>query len=340
MNGWIRTLAAGALVAAFACGEANAQQVVAKYSTPTINEIVHWGMKLYKARVESRVGKDLRIDIYPASQLGAIPRVVEGVQLGTIEMATLPPEFMVGLDSRFGVLSAPALFDNVMHGYWTTHDPEFKKEYWALGQNKGIHLFRIECTVQAVIVMKKAFAGLDDFKGMKVRSFPSPMERETFKRLGATVAPMPLDEMVPGLQQGVIDGAKSGAGVFTSFKVYNIAKTMVRLNDTLVCPVHFANKAWFDKLPAAVRAAIEEEGLATDLANNWRAYEDDQVQGLVWKQNGGTEVSLTPEQRADMEKRLATVAEDVTANDPGARKMFELMKRAAERTKNAAVSVR
>jgi len=338
MNRLIRVLVAGAFVAA-ACGDANAQ-TVAKYSTPTINDIVHWGMKLYKERVESRVGKDLRIDIYPASQLGAIPRVVEGVQLGTIEMATLPPEFMVGLDSRFGVISAPALFENVMHGYLTTHDPEFKKAYWSLGDAKGLHVFRIECTVQAVVVMKKPFTGLDDFKGMKIRSFPSPIERETFKRLGSTVAPMPLDELATGLQQGVIDGAKSGAGVFTAFKVYNIAKTMVRLNDTLVCPVHFANKAWFDKLPQTVRNAIDEEGQAVDLANNWRALEDDEYQGSVWKTNGGQEVTLTPEQRADMEKRLASVGEDVTASDPAAHKMFELMRSVAQRTKAAAISIR
>jgi len=336
-----RLMISAVAAAALLCGaEANAQQVVAKYSTPTINEIVHLGMKLYKARVEDRVGNQFRIDIYPASQLGAIPRVVEGVQLGTIEFATLPPEFMVGLDSRFGVLSAPALFENVMHGYMTTHDPEFKKEYWALGEAKGIHLFRIECTVQAVVVMKKPFNGLDDFKAMKVRSFPSPMERETFKRLGATVAPMPLDEMVTGLQQGVIDAAKSGSGVFTAFKVYTVAKTMVRLNDTLVCPVHFANKTWFDKLPQATRSAIDEEGLAVDLANNWRALVDDEFQGQVWKNNGGQEVLLTAEQRADMEKRLATVGEDATASDPNARKMFELMRRVAQRTKAAAVSVR
>jgi TRAP-type C4-dicarboxylate transport system substrate-binding protein len=327
-----QALAAGAILV-LACGTADAQQIVAKYSTPTINEIVHWGMQDFKAAVEKRIGDKFRMDIYPASQLGAIPRVVEGTQLGTIEMSTLPPEFLVGLDSRFGVISAPAVFDNVMHGYWTTHDPEFRKQYWALGEAKGLHVLRIECTVQSVVVMKKPFNHLDDFKGMKIRSFPSAMERETFKRIGATVAPMPLDELVTGLQQGVIDGAKSGAGVFTSFKVFNVAKTMVRLNDTLVCPVHIANKAWWDKLPADVRAVIAEEADKIDLANNRRAVEDDVAQGKVWKENGGTEVFLSPADRAELLKRMSGVGDEVTANDPGARAMYQLMLKAAERNK-------
>jgi len=331
-------LKVAALAAGIACTVALANgaaaQIVAKYSTPTINDVVHDGMKVLQERVHKRVDTaKFRIDIFPAGQLGAIPRVVEGTQLGTIEMSTLPPEFLVGLDSRFGVISAPAVFDNVMHGYWTTHDPEFRKQYWALGEAKGLHVLRIECTVQSVVVMKKPFNHLDDFKGMKIRSFPSAMERETFKRIGATVAPMPLDELVTGLQQGVIDGAKSGAGVFTSFKVFNVAKTMVRLNDTLVCPVHIANKAWWDKLPADVRAVIAEEADKIDLANNRRAVEDDVAQGKVWKENGGTEVFLSPADRAELLKRMSGVGDEVTANDPGARAMYQLMLKAAERNK-------
>src|SRR5688500_11666330 len=101
-----------------------AAQIVAKYSTPTINDVVHDGMKLLKERVEKRIDTSkFRIDIFPAGQLGAIPRVVEGTQLGTIEMATVPPEFLVGLDTRFGVVSAPGVFDNKFHGFHTLYDP-------------------------------------------------------------------------------------------------------------------------------------------------------------------------------------------------------------------------
>jgi C4-dicarboxylate-binding protein DctP len=312
---------------------ASEAQVVAKYSTPTINEIVHGGMKMLKERIEKRVDGKLRIDIYPSSQLGAIPRVIEGAQLGTIELVTVPAEFLVGLDTRFGVVSAPGIFDDLRHGQRTMYDPEFKQAFWKLGENKGIHLFRIECTAQAVYVFRKPFAKLDDFSGLKVRAFPSAMEREAFRRLGATVAPMPLDEMVPGLQQGTIDGAKSGATVFTSFKVYSVAKHMVRTRDTLVCPIHFANKAWWDKLPSEVRAVVEDEAAKVDMLNNEIAVKEDEGGVETWRKNGGEVVELSAADRAELKKRTATVGETATANDPGARAMYELMLRAAERTR-------
>jgi TRAP-type C4-dicarboxylate transport system substrate-binding protein len=318
---------------ALAAGGAAAQTIVAKYSTPTINEIVHNGMKQFKDMVEKRTGDRFRIDIYPSSQLGAIPRVIEGAQLGTIELVAVPPEFMVGLDSRFGVVSAPGAFDDLLHGQRTMYDPEFKRAYWPLGQNKGVHLFRIECTAQSVIVFRKPVARLDDFNGLKIRSFPSAMEREAFRRLGATVAPMPLDEMVPGLQQGTIDGAKSGSTVFTSFRVWSVAKYMVRTRDTLVCPIHFASKAWWDRLPADIRAVLGEEGARIDMINNRTAVTEDEGGVTTWRGNGGEVVELAPADRAELKRRMAGVGEAATAADAGARAMYELMMKAAERTR-------
>jgi C4-dicarboxylate-binding protein DctP len=248
-------------------------------------------------------------------------------------MVTVPPEFLVGLDSRFGVVSAPGAFDDLTHGQRTMYDPEFKQAYWPLGRNKGVHLFRIECTAQSVIVFRKPVGKLDDFNGLKIRSFPSAMEREAFKRLGATVAPMPLDEMVPGLQQGTIDGAKSGSTVFTSFRVWSVAKYMVRTRDTLVCPIHFASKAWWDKLPADIRAIVEEEGARIDILNNRTAVTEDEGGVTTWRASGGEVAELSAADRAELKRRMAGVGEAATATDAGARAMYDLMMKVAARTR-------
>ena len=41
--------------------------------------------KRMKAGIEQRAGGKIKVDIYPANQLGQLPAVVEGVALGTIE---------------------------------------------------------------------------------------------------------------------------------------------------------------------------------------------------------------------------------------------------------------
>ncbi len=52
----------------------------------------------YFAAVEKDSGGRIKGQVYPASQLGSIPRQIEGTQFGSIQCEVVPPEFMVGLD--------------------------------------------------------------------------------------------------------------------------------------------------------------------------------------------------------------------------------------------------
>ena len=53
---------------------------------------------------------------------------------------------------------------------------------------------------------------LADFSGKKLRVNATAMEREEMRQLGATAVPMPLNEVLPSLQRGVIDGTMSATG--------------------------------------------------------------------------------------------------------------------------------
>src|SRR5271165_7137700 len=105
---------------------ASAQQFTMKLSLPTINDVIHEYFKTLKAGVEARAGGRIKIEIYPANQLGQLPAVVEGVALGTIEAASSANGFWVSLEPRFQVLDAPGLFDSVSHGYKMLNDPAIR----------------------------------------------------------------------------------------------------------------------------------------------------------------------------------------------------------------------
>ena len=82
---------------------------VMKVTTPTINDGQHLLAKNFAAAVERESGGRIKGEVYPASQLGSIPRQIEGVQFGAIQAAIIPPEFFVGVDERFEVVAAPGL---------------------------------------------------------------------------------------------------------------------------------------------------------------------------------------------------------------------------------------
>ena len=104
------TLIAIATASALTATAARAQQFTMKLSQPTINDVVHEYYKTLKAGVEARAGGRIKLEIYPANQLGQLPAVVEGVALGTIEAGSAANGFWVSLEPRFQVLDAPGLF--------------------------------------------------------------------------------------------------------------------------------------------------------------------------------------------------------------------------------------
>ena len=80
------TTAALALVAialAMPPGPSAAQQYTMKIGTATINDIQHEWMKRFQSRMHAKAGNRVKVQLFPSSQLGKIPRMVEGMQLGT-----------------------------------------------------------------------------------------------------------------------------------------------------------------------------------------------------------------------------------------------------------------
>ena len=102
---------------------AAAADFVMKMGCATMNEGQHQFLKFYKEEVEKASGGRIEVQVYPASQLGPIPREIEGVQLGTIQGYSGPVDFFVGIDPRFGVFSAPLLFSSDVNAAATkTHE--------------------------------------------------------------------------------------------------------------------------------------------------------------------------------------------------------------------------
>src|SRR5687767_3982429 len=96
-----------AVLASLPTGVAAQKTFTMKLSTPSLNDVNHEFMKALKTSVEQRAGGRIKVELYPASQLGQLPRTIEGVQLGTIEMEFPAVGFLVGLEPRYIVFDAP-----------------------------------------------------------------------------------------------------------------------------------------------------------------------------------------------------------------------------------------
>ena len=178
---------------------------VMKLSTATINDTQHEWLRRFTAAVEKDSGGRIKGEIYPASQLGSIPRQIEGVQFGSIQLWIGPPEFLVGVDERYEALSAPGLFTSTDQAVRVISDPLVREAILGLGANKGLIGVGIAPIGPSSIVSRKPVRHLADFKGTKVRVLASPFQLEMIRRMDASPVAMTLADVLPGLQQGAID---------------------------------------------------------------------------------------------------------------------------------------
>jgi len=104
------------------------------------------------------------------------------------------------------VFNAPYIWKNEEERVWVTDNhgvPVMKKLY----AEKGLELLLVADVGWNDMVCKTACLTPDSIKGRKMRVSPSPASRVVFKQLGANGVQMPLSELWPGLQSGLVEGA-------------------------------------------------------------------------------------------------------------------------------------
>ena len=316
-------------------GSARAQgkSYVMKISGPTINDGPHLFMKNYAAAVEKSSGGRIKGQVYPASELGSIPRQIEGTQFGAIQAVNIPPEFFVGVDERFEVMAAPGLVDSIEHGQRLAADPAVLKLMLGLGANKGLRGVALYMAQPSCIISRDPIRHLADFKGKKIRVFASQFQMEAFKRLGATPVAMTLGDVLPALQQGAIDGAIAGIGVFANMHFQDAAKYVVETNQPAIFIVLEISQKWYDSLPEDLRQIIDGKGQSESLAINAPMLKMYGEQRKAWVTNGGELISLPANEQAAMMKMLHSVGEDVSRSKSALHEAFEVVADAARRTR-------
>ncbi|HLI23132.1 MAG TPA: TRAP transporter substrate-binding protein DctP, partial [Stellaceae bacterium] len=152
-----------------------------KISVPTIHDIPNEWIDGFAAAVQKASAGRIKTEVYPASQLGSIPRQIEGTQFGSIQCELIPPEFMVGLDTRFQVLAAPGLVEDQKQGERLAGDASVRKLMLGLGADKGLHGVGLFFAEPDELISRTPIKTLADLKGKKVRIFASPFQTTAFQ---------------------------------------------------------------------------------------------------------------------------------------------------------------
>jgi TRAP-type transport system periplasmic protein len=307
--------------------------IVMKIALATLDDVLHQYAKNYAAAVEKDSGGRIKVEIYPASQLGSIQRQAEGVQFGAIQCQIVAPEFLAGIDERFEVLAAPGLVTSMAQGQRLAADPAVRQLMLGLGADKGLHGAALLMSTPSSVIAKAPIRHLADFKGKKVRIFASQFESVTMKRLGATPKPMTLAEVLPALLDNSIDAAVSALTIFGPMHFQNAAKYITEIGQPAIFGIVEVSRKWYDSLPADLQQIIDKDAAAESVAINPQAIVIDDGARKAWLASGGELIGLPDDEQSTLLKIVAGVGDEVSNAKPELSAAYKVVTEAAQRVR-------
>ena len=311
--------------------QASAAPIVMKLGMATVNDQQHeWG-KRFKAAVERDSKGRIEVQVYPASQLGSIPRMIEGTQFGSIQGYVGPMDFLTGVDPRYEIMGAPALFDTPEQAQKTLEDPEVNAPFLALGSDKGLKGIGIFYYAQNGFNTRTAVKDPSGLKGLKIRDYGGQMQAALMASLGISGVPMPLDQVLPALQQGAIDGTVSGITTSAALKYQDAAKYFSPLNISVLCDVVVVSKTWFDGLPPDLQKIVVDDGKSVSHDIYGYTVTFTKSQTAAWLAGGGVMTDFSPAQLKQVHDMESHVAADVLKDAPTVKTLYDVVVRVSKK---------
>jgi len=306
---------------------------VMKITLATVDDDVHQFAKDYAAAVEKDSGGRIKAEIYPASQLGSIQRQIEGIQFGAIQAAVIPPEFFVTVDERFEILTAPGLVVSMADGQRLAANPAVRNLMLGLGAGKGLHGVGLFMASPSSVISRSPIRHIAEFKGKKIRIFASEFQKVALQRLGAIPKPMTLGEVLPALQDNIVDGAVAGLAVITPMHFQVAAKYVTEIGQPAIFGIVEISRKWYDSLPADLQQILDHDGAAGSVAINPVAIEIVGKARQAWIDGGGELINLPPDEQSTLLDTLASVGEDVSKTKPDLHAAYQIVSGAAPRNR-------
>ena len=291
-----------ALIAVLTLGLGTAAMAAAviklAHSSPAANDRLEAGCLIFKQYVEEKSGGAVKVDTFPASQLGAEREQLEGVQMGSIEMAALSGGPFPAIFPDIMVFDVPFLFSSEEVAYEIMDGPIGKALADKLLKSTGIRLLAYGENGFRNFTTNKAVQTPEDMKGMKIRVMENPAYMQMVRELGAIPTPLPFSEVYTALSQGVADGQENAASLTESARFYEVQKHMVIDRHTFGPYLYIMNDGFYNNLSPAHRKIVDE-GAALMAREERRMNREQTESGIQRMIQAGLKVNnLTPQQFA------------------------------------------
>lgn len=174
--------------------------------------------------LEKNVPGHFKVQFYGGHQLGDEMQMLQGLQLGTLDMGVITGTVIGNLIPSYQLNDLPFLYKSNEQAHRVLDGKAGDILTEDLKAKKVTNLGFAEAGFRHVINNTRPIAIPDDLKGIRLRVQPSDMFIDSFRALGANPVPLPWGDAFTAVQQGTIDGLEIPLAVIYANKFPEVTK--------------------------------------------------------------------------------------------------------------------
>lgn len=220
------------------------------------------GLREMAKKVADRTGGNLRIQVYPSSQLGDTADVLEQAKSGAAVGVIIDTGMLADYVPDMAIYTAPYVFADVHEARKFIETPMFKK--W--DEDLAKHGLRdLSCNwYQGArhFLTNKRVDKPADLANMRIRTMGSTVAQESMRAFGAVPTSLAWSEVYSGLQAGVLDAAEAQLPAVYGASLHEVVKFVAESGHFILNTALVISEDWFQTLPQEYRDILLEESLA------------------------------------------------------------------------------
>jgi tripartite ATP-independent transporter DctP family solute receptor len=288
--------------AAYAGGESEAVKgpvVIKCASVDAPGGSMYVGFEYFIKEIGPRTKNAVTAELHASSELGNHRDYIDGLQIGSIQLAEIASSVVATVDDSFAIFDMPYISPNERAQVETLKAGADKLLRDSLLKKTNLYAggFLVR-TPRNVYCSTKPIKSVEDFRDLKIRTMESPPMLRAMALLGAKATPIPTSERYMALQTKVVDAAENNSGEIYFKKEYEVTKYLSKTSHIIQPNVYIFSNAFLQSLSEDLRKIVTD--LCDEAADVGTKYDFDNVDVIEKKlvQDHGMIINDIPDKSA------------------------------------------
>lgn len=257
LKAWLATLFAMATVAFVEPAQAQRPIVIQFSHVVTADTAKGRAALRFKELAEARTAGEVRVEVYPDSQLYKDREELEALRLGAVQMIAPSLSKLAGLGGGdFEAFDLPFLFRD-RPAYRAAVDGPVGTSLLKKLEPHGVKGLAFWDNGYKVFSANRPLRTVSDFKDLKIRVQASRVLVAQMKALGAQGSVSTLASVNEALRTGKLDGQENTPSNIATQRLHEVQQYLTVSNHGYLAYAVIVNKPFWDKLPGDIRSALE-----------------------------------------------------------------------------------